>query len=118
MDQFEHLHVSVTPQLARMVKQKVRTGRYSSASEVVREALRLLEKQDAFEKRRLELEGTDDIESSLTSSQRDGIRHRVQAAIDAIDRNDHKDYPGKQGLEQLRQELSARVRTFSEAASR
>ena len=37
------LHVSLTPQLRRLVAEKVASGRYGSASEVVRAALRCLE---------------------------------------------------------------------------
>jgi antitoxin ParD1/3/4 len=37
------MNVSLTPELERFVLTKVKTGRYNSASEVVREALRLLE---------------------------------------------------------------------------
>ena len=41
------MNVSLTPELEKFVSAKVQTGRYNSASEVVREALRLLEEQDA-----------------------------------------------------------------------
>ena len=41
-----NLNVSLTDELVRFVKAKVETGRYASSSEVVREALRLLEQQD------------------------------------------------------------------------
>jgi antitoxin ParD1/3/4 len=37
------LNVSLTPQLEELVRQKVTSGRYNSASEVVREALRLMD---------------------------------------------------------------------------
>ena len=37
------MNVSLTPELERFVHGKVEAGRYNSASEVVREALRLLE---------------------------------------------------------------------------
>jgi antitoxin ParD1/3/4 len=37
------LNVSLTPQLEELVRQKVSSGRYNSASEVVREALRLMD---------------------------------------------------------------------------
>jgi antitoxin ParD1/3/4 len=40
------MNVSLTPELDKFVAGKVESGRYSSASEVVREALRLLEEHD------------------------------------------------------------------------
>ncbi len=40
------MNVSLTPQLEKFVNKKVGSGRYNSASEVVREALRLLEEHD------------------------------------------------------------------------
>ena len=40
------MDVSLTPELGEFVSSKVSSGRYSSASEVVREALRLLEERD------------------------------------------------------------------------
>jgi antitoxin ParD1/3/4 len=40
------MNVSLTPELERFVVAKVDSGRYNSASEVVREALRLLEEHD------------------------------------------------------------------------
>jgi antitoxin ParD1/3/4 len=40
------MNVSLTPELDSFVAGKVQSGRYNSASEVVREALRLLEEHD------------------------------------------------------------------------
>ena len=40
------MNVSLTPQLEEFINSKVRTGRYNSASEVVREALRLLDEHE------------------------------------------------------------------------
>jgi len=40
------LNINLTPRLEELVRQKVSSGRYNSASEVVREALRLMEEQD------------------------------------------------------------------------
>ncbi len=48
------MNVSLTPQLEVFVKQKVNKGLYRSASEVVREALRLLEERDALQAVKLE----------------------------------------------------------------
>jgi antitoxin ParD1/3/4 len=40
------MNVSLTPELARFVQEKVQSGRYTSASAVVRKALRLLEEHE------------------------------------------------------------------------
>ena len=40
------MNVSLTPELEQFVANKVKSGRYTSASEVVREALRLLEERE------------------------------------------------------------------------
>src|SRR3954467_5664506 len=40
------MNVSLTPQLEAMIRQRVESGRYNNASEVVREALRLLEEHE------------------------------------------------------------------------
>ena len=41
------MNVSLTPELEKFVSTKVESGRYNSASEGVREALRLLEEHDS-----------------------------------------------------------------------
>ena len=48
------MNVNLTPQLEALVRQKVESGLYGSASEVVREALRLLDEQDRLRAARLE----------------------------------------------------------------
>lgn len=48
-----NLNVSLPDELLKFVKAKVETGRYTSSSEVVREALRLLEKHDHDEAEKL-----------------------------------------------------------------
>jgi antitoxin ParD1/3/4 len=47
------MNVSLTPELEQFVQAKVKSGRYLSASEVVREALRLLEERDRLYQTRL-----------------------------------------------------------------
>lgn len=47
------MNVSLTPQLEKFVAQKVKSGMYSSASEVVRESLRLLSQQSISEQEQL-----------------------------------------------------------------
>jgi antitoxin ParD1/3/4 len=48
------LNINLTPQLEAMVREKVASGLYGSASEVVREALRLMEEQDRMRAAKLE----------------------------------------------------------------
>ena len=48
------MNVNLTPQLEEMVRQKVASGLYTSASEVVREALRLMEQQDRLRAAKLD----------------------------------------------------------------
>jgi antitoxin ParD1/3/4 len=40
------MNISLTPHLEEMIRAKIASGSYNSASEVVREALRLLEDED------------------------------------------------------------------------
>lgn len=49
------MNINLTPYLEGMVRQKVDSGLYTSASEVVREALRLMDEQDNFRAAKLEL---------------------------------------------------------------
>lgn len=65
------MNVSLTPELEKFVADKVAFGRTTSASEVVREALRLLEEH---EKSRAE--------------QRAVFNRELQARIDALDRGE------------------------------
>lgn len=48
------MNVHLTPQLTALVRSKVDSGMYNSASEVIREALRLLEEQDRLREIRRE----------------------------------------------------------------
>ena len=48
------MNVNLTPQLEELVRSKVASGLYTSASEVVREALRLMDEQDRLREAKLE----------------------------------------------------------------
>ncbi len=50
-----NISVSLTAELIDLIKAKVESGRYTSTSEVVREALRLLEKADRQEAERVKV---------------------------------------------------------------
>lgn len=63
------MNVSLTPELETLVNNKVKSGIYNSASEVVREALRLLKEQDELkiirreEVRREVMKGVEEIKN-------------------------------------------------------
>jgi antitoxin ParD1/3/4 len=48
------MNVSLTKELEEMINQKVQSGLYNSASEVIREGLRLLNEQDQLRQIRIE----------------------------------------------------------------
>jgi len=78
------MNVSLTPELEKLVESKVKSGRYQSASEVIREGLRLLEDQDRLRETRLE-----------------EVRRKVQTGIDQLDRGEAID--GETILAELKQ---------------
>ena len=65
------MNVSLTQELEALVKQKVRSGLYQSASEVIREGLRLLRERDQLREFRLA-----------------ELRKEIAVGIDQADRGD------------------------------
>jgi len=59
-------NVYLTPQLEELVRSKVASGMYTSASEVVREALRLMDEQDRLRAAKLD-QLRDDIRQGMDS---------------------------------------------------
>ena len=66
------MNVSLTPELERLVSDKVQTGMYQTASEVVREALRLLKERDEWKLEQL--------------------RGEVRAGFEQIEQSDHTEH--------------------------
>lgn len=62
------MNISLTPKLENYVKHKVEAGLYNSASEVMREALRLLEERDALKEMKLE-----------------ALRHDIKAGVSELE---------------------------------
>jgi antitoxin ParD1/3/4 len=75
------MNVSLTPELESLVNEKVAGGLYNSASEVVREALRLLFEQE--EVRRLRIEE---------------LRREIKIGADQIKQGKYKDYASANDL--------------------
>lgn len=65
------MNISLTPELEQLINERVKSGLYSSASEVVREGLRLLMERDQLKQMKLE-----------------EIRRQVQIGIDASNRGE------------------------------
>jgi antitoxin ParD1/3/4 len=83
------VNISLTPELERLVDDKVKTGRYASASEVVREGLRLLEEQDQAKQLRLA-----------------EVRRKIDRGIEQLDRG--LGIPGPAARARLRQRRSVK----------
>ena len=82
------MNVSLTPELEKLVEAKVRTGRYHSASEVIREGLRLLEEQDQLRELRLE-----------------EVRRKIQQGLDQLDRGEG--ISGEEVYQQMKRKSAA-----------
>jgi antitoxin ParD1/3/4 len=82
------MNVSLTPELERLVNEKVESGLYQTASEVVREALRLLKDRDQA---------------------REQLRYDVQAGFDQLARGDGRVY-AKTSSRQLAERIKSRGR--------
>jgi len=83
------MNVSLTPELEELVNQKVVSGMYHSASEVIREALRLLKEQDELRQYRLEQ-----------------LRKEIAIGLEQLDRGEG--IPGKVVFERLQQKSRTR----------
>ncbi len=86
------MNVSLTPTLEELVQRKVATGLYNSASEVIREALRLLEERDEMRKMRL---GT--------------LRKEINVGLDQLERGEVSEYDD-QSLNTLAADIKAKGR--------
>jgi antitoxin ParD1/3/4 len=82
------MNVSLTPELEKFVTSKVESGRYQSASEVIREGLRLLDDQDRL--RELHLSE---------------VRKKIQTGLDQLDQG--AGIPGDQAYARMKQRSAA-----------
>jgi antitoxin ParD1/3/4 len=82
------MNVSLTPELARFVLDKVKTGMYQTSSEVIRDGLRLLKERDE----RLE-----------------ALRRDIRAGFEAVGRGEFTDYDESE-VDELADRVKARGR--------
>ena len=86
------MNVSLTPRLEDFVKQKVASGLYNSASEVIREALRRLDEHDRVREIRIE-----------------ELRKQVAVGIAQLDRGEYTEYD-EDSLKQMFEDVKIRGR--------
>ena len=85
------MNVSLTEELEELVQEKVRSGMYSSASEVIRQALRLLKEQDQLRQIRL-----------------DELRKEIAIGIEQADRGELEELDVEAFLKEARAAREAR----------
>ena len=69
------MNVSISPQLEEWIQEKVQSGYYQTASEVIREALRLLREKEQFREIKIE-----------------ELRKRIAAGIDDLENGRFTDF--------------------------
>ena len=92
----EQMNISISPQMAKFIRRKVKAGGYTNISEVVRTAVRRMQEEEAREARLARLVA-DGISDELTDATRTSIRERAQAGFAAIERGEFTDYAGAGG---------------------
>ena len=86
------MNISLTPELEELVNHKVASGMYHSASEVIREGLRLLREQDVIREIR-----------------RQELRKDIQKGMDSVARGEFTEYD-RDSLPTLAAEVKAEGR--------
>jgi antitoxin ParD1/3/4 len=84
------MNVSLTPELERRVEERLKSGLYTSASELVREALRLFFQYEAERSRQIGL-----------------LDQRIREGLEQLDRGEG--IPGREARRRSRARLAARV---------
>jgi antitoxin ParD1/3/4 len=87
------MNISLTPELEQLVNQKVESGMYHSASEVIREGLRLLKDQDDLKRIRF-----------------DELHRDISKGIDSFNRGKAKPFDVKRLKSEGRKRLASRKR--------
>ena len=87
------MSVILTPELEAMIRERVDSGRYHDASDVVQEALRLLEEHERLEHLRalLEVGRQDDLRGDLATCTPELMDNIYRRAEEALLRNEEPD---------------------------
>ncbi len=82
------MNVSLTPELENLVNEQVKSGLYNSASEVIRESLRLFKEQ-----------------LILKNIRRDELRREIMLGVDAIRNGDYVELKSPQDYEDFAEKI-------------
>ena len=99
----EQMNISLPPKMARFIRGKVKAGRYTNASEVVRDAVRHMQETEAARSERALLS---EFEGHLPVTSREEIRRSVKRGIRDIEAGRFEEYDAK-GLRGLAKDLVA-----------
>jgi putative addiction module CopG family antidote len=97
----EQMNVSLSTQMARFIRGKVKRGEYTNISEVVRDAVRRMQEMDAAREERTRMA---EFESGVTAGQHSEMRRSVQRGIQDIEAGRYEEYDAD-GLRRLAREL-------------
>lgn len=86
-------NINLTEHFDRFIKRRVATGRYGNASEIVREALRLLEQCELERARKLQ-----------------ALRKAARAGFDAIDQGQGIVLKGDKALDEFLEDIAAKTK--------
>lgn len=87
------MNVSLTPELENFVNEKVKSGLYNSASEVLRESLRLLKERDM-----------------LKEIQRSELRREIMLGVEQIRNGEYTEIKSPEELKSFTEELIKEAR--------
>lgn len=93
------MNVHLTPELEQMIQRKVKTGRYNSASEVMREALRLMDERD-----------------QIKAMQKEELRKKIAAGLKSLEEGRSVD--GEAFFAQMDAELDEEIRAEDDKSER
>jgi putative addiction module CopG family antidote len=99
----EQMNISLSPQMAKFIRGKVKNGEYTNMSEVVRDAVRRMQEIETTKSAGTWL---GDFESSLSKGERESIRHGVRQGISDIEQGRYEEYDAD-GLRNLARDLVA-----------
>jgi antitoxin ParD1/3/4 len=105
----DQMNISITPRLAGYVRTQVKSGRYNNASEVVRDAIRRMQEEEAA-MLRLAAPAAEAILADLTAVEIGLIRDKVLAGIESIEAGRYIECGGEEGIRKLIEGVKSRGR--------